>query len=250
MTRGDRSDYGKAFFSDRRQGSLNSAAQIVPLVLELVDAKSVVDVGCALGEWLSVFRQHGVRDYLGIDGDGVETSDLFIDEDRFQARDLAEGVALERRFDLAISIEVAEHLPETSAGIFVESLVRLAPVVLFSAAIPHQGGVGHVNMQWQSYWAELFERSGFVPIDCLRPTLWRNDEVHWWYRQNLLLYVSEDALADLPRLARARENTHRDQLDVVHPVAYLKKARRPTAVQHLAKLGRSIRKRMRRPLVR
>src|SRR5205085_11975533 len=111
--------------------------------------------------------------------------------DRFRAIDLREPFELPRTFDLAVSLEVAEHLPASSASAFVESLTRLAPAVLFSAAVPHQGGWNHLNEQWPQYWAEIFARHGFFPVDCLRERFWDRPNVRWWYAQNMVLYLAD-----------------------------------------------------------
>ena len=113
---------------------------MVPLVLQLLPVRSVVDVGCGDGSWLVVFRKLGVKEILGIDGEYVDPGLLQIPQDCFQAFDLAKPFSLGRVFDLAVSLEVAEHLPAECAPGFVECLTRLAPSVLFSAAIPFQGG--------------------------------------------------------------------------------------------------------------
>lgn len=143
--------YNEGFFQYLQEGSKRSAEQIVPILLELIQPQSVIDVGCGTGTWLSVFCEHGIEDIWGVDGDYVQEEALEIPKDRFLSHDLTKPLALDRKFDLAISLEVAEHLPCDSAEAFVDSLTQLAPVILFSAAIPFQGGVGHVNEQWQEY---------------------------------------------------------------------------------------------------
>ncbi|MBM3573091.1 MAG: hypothetical protein FJX52_12175 [Alphaproteobacteria bacterium] len=116
---------------------------------------------------------------------------------------------------------MAEHLPASRAAGFVADLVALAPIILFSAAIPGQTGTGHINEQWPDYWAELFGRHGYVAIDAIRPRVWRNEAVRWWYAQNLLLFASPAALAASPALAAARAQTRPDQLSLVHPRRFL-----------------------------
>ena len=148
--------YTADFFADHRDGARRSARVVVPLVLELVRARSVVDVGCGDGTWLSVFREHGVEDVRGIDGDYVDRAELQIPRERFHPHDLTRPLELGHTFDLAVSLEVAEHLPPESADDFVTSLTRHAPIVLFSAAAPYQGGQNHVNEQWPAYWAARF----------------------------------------------------------------------------------------------
>lgn len=61
---------------------------------------------------------------------------LYVSESIFYAHDLTKPLHLNRRFDLALSLEVAEHLPKKSAEIFVDTLCKLSDTIIFSAAIP------------------------------------------------------------------------------------------------------------------
>lgn len=194
---------------------------IVPLVVRRLRPQSVVDVGCGLGTWLAVFGENGVADVVGVDGDYVDPARLEIPPVSFVAHDLSRSLRLDRRFDLALSLEVAEHLPPRCAATFVDSLTALAPFVLFSAAIPFQGGTNHVNEQWPDYWAALFEARGFAPVDCFRRHVWGNDDVEWWYAQNTLLFVEEGRLGVPPGGGPPLERTPRAQLALVHPRQYL-----------------------------
>jgi len=194
--------YDREFQMLIRTGSLQSARVVVPLVIELVAPRSVVDVGCGSGAWLSFFAAAGVRDLAGLEGTSPDPDVLDIEVSQVKVCDLSKPFCLDREFDLAMSLEVAEHLPEESAASFIESLARLAPIVLFSAAIPGQGGVGHLNEQWPTYWASHFSRHGFEVCDCLRDRLWRDRRVEWWYRQNLLVFVRAQARSNYPRLDR------------------------------------------------
>jgi SAM-dependent methyltransferase len=213
--------YDQNFYSKESDACRRSARVIVPLVLDLLAPRRVVDVGCGVGTWLAVFGEHGVSDLLGIDGDYVDRSMLEIPQARFQAADLNRPIPPRDRFDLVVSLEVAEHLPPGSADQFVDTLAELGPAVLFSAAIPFQGGVHHVNEQWPEYWAERFERRGFVTIDCVRPKVWQDPDVLWYYAQNTLLYVRSEFMESRPRLRHAREITARSQLALVHPRKHL-----------------------------
>jgi SAM-dependent methyltransferase len=183
--------------------------------------QSVVDVGCGIGTWLSVFYEQGISDILGIDGAYVNRDQLLFPEEYFVACDLTKPLILpsdhRSSFDLAVSLEVAEHLPEESAAQFVASLVLLAPVVLFSAAIPHQGGTDHVNEQWPNYWAALFHDRGYVTIDWLRPQIWDNANVAYYYAQNSLLFVGEEHLAKYPELQGYIVAPEDAMLSRVHP---------------------------------
>lgn len=213
--------YTEEYYRRHHEASLRSAREIVPLVLALVQPRSVVEVGCGIGSWLSVFQVHGIDDVRGMDGDWVDRNMLVIREDRFAAVDLRRPLQVDRRFGLAVSMEVAEHLPGECARTFVEALTKLAPVILFSAAIPCQGGVGHVNEQWPEYWVEHFAQHGYAVIDSIRKKIWRNARVEWYYAQNALMFASGDFLARSPALRRELEHTAIGQLSVVHPRKYL-----------------------------
>lgn len=225
--------YDPDFFSSHHPGAASSASVIVPVILELTEARSVVDVGCGIGTWLTEFSRRGVSDFHGCDGPWVRPEQLVIPRERFTPGDLSRPMELGRRFDLAISLEVAEHLPESSADVFIESLTSLAPLVVFSAAIPQQGGTDHVNEQWPAYWAAKFATRGFAAIDCVRERVWNERGVEWWYAQNTILYASESALARsaiLRDLARTRGGEPRA---LVHPGCLATLAAQPIGVRRL-----------------
>ncbi len=217
------SSYTRDFYELIGEGTRSSAREIIPLLLDLLQPilpKSVVDVGCGTGSWLAAFQKLGIADCLGIDGDYVDRTILQIPLNQFQSADLKQPLQLNRKFDLAISLEVAEHLPSTCAENFVNSLTQLAPIILFSAAIPFQGGVEHVNEQWPQYWAYYFQKNGFAVIDCLRQKIWNNDKVEPWYAQNILVFVKQEHLSGYPRLVNEYQNTDLNQLAIVHPKIY------------------------------
>lgn len=143
--------YDKAFFDSQSDGAQASAAAVVPLVKRLLSPNSVLDVGCGPGTWVARWITEGVTDAIGVDGDYVDRSSLRIPAGQFVAADLEDPLHLGRTFDLVQSLEVAEHLDEVHADAFVASLARHGDTVLFSAALPGQGGAHHVNEQWPSY---------------------------------------------------------------------------------------------------
>jgi len=207
-----------------RDPSKRSARAVVPLVLEWVQPSSVVDVGCGLGMWASSFVELGVETVHGMDGPDVPTSELLIPKEDFVAVDLSNFVESARSYDLVVSLEVAEHLHGASAKGFVKTLTSLGPVVLFSAAIPHQRGANHLNEQWPSYWARLFAGRGYRAVDCVRPRIWNDESVEPYYCQNTILYVREEKLADYPALARRALPPGDLPLSLVHPHYYLKRS--------------------------
>jgi len=202
--------YERQDFERQQQRSREAAAVIIPLVLKITGARSVLDVGCGVGTWLAVCAEQGIDTYLGIDGFEIDPSAMLqIPRQNFRQADLREPLGLDRQYDLAMSLEVAEHLPPEIGPALVKQLTSAAPAVLFSAAIPGQTGPGHINERWPSYWADLFAKHDYCPVDEIRPAVWRRDDVVFWYRQNVILYLRRDRLpADYapPRL-----------LDVVHP---------------------------------
>ena len=187
-----------------------SAVAIVDLACKLILPTSVVDVGCGKGRFLEEFEGRGVLSILGLDGPPVAEA-FGPDRSKFLVVDLTKPVVLDRRFDLALCLEVAEHLPPESADLLVKTLTDMAPVVIFSAAHPHQGGQGHINEQWPTYWYRRFARHGYVALDLLRGPLSDIPEVLDCYRRNLVFYVKSSRVAEI--LARA------DDLDV--PDAYV-----------------------------
>ena len=235
--------YDSYFYSSRYEWTAQAAGRILDLVLpRLPPVHSALDVGCGVGAWLSILKERGVADVAGVDGAWVDEQLLKIPADKFRRADLSSPLNLERKFDLAISLEVAEHLPPTRADGFVGELTRAADFVLFSAAIPFQGGYGHVNEQWQSHWAEMFARRGFSVRDWIRPRLWTDRTIPVWYRENLLLFVAERRLGEL---APAPDGTPDAviPLDLVHPEAYLSKVDPDSLRLGLAVFRRALKKR-------
>jgi SAM-dependent methyltransferase len=212
-------------FYEARVDSLKSANVIVPLVLNFVKPKRVVDIGCGTGAFLSIFRNHGVKNILGIDGKWVNKDKLQIPEESFHVADLEKPLNINKKFDLVVSVEVAEHLPEKYAETYVNSLTKLGPVILFSAAIPFQYGPHHVNLQWPKYWVSLFRKRGYVPVDCLRKKIWTNEDVAFWYSQNILFFVKKDYLKKNRKLKKEAELTDESFLSLIHPKMYLIKAK-------------------------
>ena len=212
--------YDRTFYEINSDTSYQSATKVVPLVLELINCNSVIDIGCGTGTWLRAFQEHGVADLLGIDGDYVDKGMLQIPEQNFISYNLKDPYRSERRFDLVVSLEVGEHLPDERSDAFVETLTRLGPVVLFSAAVPHQTGTFHINEQWPDYWAEKFRKQNFTAVDCLRHKIWNDPQVEWWYAQNIFIYAQQEyfeANESLREAARGGFN----RLSVVHPGLHL-----------------------------
>jgi SAM-dependent methyltransferase len=217
--------YDSAFQNMTATGSAYAASRIISIVQTIMLVQSVVDIGCARGTWLRQWQAQGVNDVIGVDGGYVDRDKLEIAARCFVVHDLATHYDLRRRFDLAQSLEVAEHLAPTRAASFVADIVALAPAVLFSAAAPGQGGENHLNEQPHSYWRALFRNHGYVAIDCFRPLLAKDAEIPRWYRYNLILYVRRDELQTITPFARMFQLSDQEPITDTSPFAYkLRKA--------------------------
>lgn len=185
--------YDNAFYAEQAEGSYRSALKVLSVVLkQLGSPASILDVGCGVGTWL-----HAAQELLtsceiqGVDHPGVLNQKLQIPKEHFLERDLSTNLQLNRRFDLVISLEVAEHIDPEKATTFVGNLTRHGDCILFSAAIPGQGGTHHVNERFPSYWIEKFKAEGYTCYDTIRPELWLDPEVAFWYQQNILLFARQ-----------------------------------------------------------
>lgn len=182
--------YNADFYDYIARGSSSSARAVVPLVLRHMSVGSIVDVGAGNGRWLDTWMAQGVSDALAVDGDYVDQSRLAIPPQNFVAHDLAQPLDLARRFDLVQSLEVAEHIAQDRADGFVDSLCSHGDIVLFSAAVPNQGGEFHVNEQPPEYWRRKFASRGYDCFDWLRPLIADQQTIKPWYRFNMIMYAN------------------------------------------------------------
>ena len=130
---------------------------------------------------------------LGLDGHYIKEDLLVIPKEKFLMVNLDKGFQLPRKYELVISLEVAEHIQPSFAKQFIDSLCKTGDVILFSAAIPGQGGLNHLNEQYPAYWAKLFKQNEFSPYDCIRQEIWMNEKIDSCYRQNIFFYVKDEA---------------------------------------------------------
>lgn len=185
--------------------TISSADVILPMVFDRFRPKTVVDIGCGHGIWLSKTRQLGATGLLGVDGAYIDSGQMLISSDCFKVMDLNHPSPIDRKFDLAMSLEVAEHLRPDSTEAYLGLLTSLSDQILFSAAIPGQEGDAHINARWPAFWIDEFKKKGFIALDFIRPQIWHNEAVALCYRQNILFFVSEkiynssEVYQELPR---------------------------------------------------
>ncbi len=210
--------YNKEFFESEAESSIKSARGIVPYIIEAIHPSSVIDVGCGIGAWLREFQ---LEDMLGVEGTWVNDKKLLVPKEKLVNHDLNKPLRLPRRYDIALCLEVGEHLPESSSKNLVKTLTDASNIVVFSAAIPHQGGNHHVNEQFPEYWCAFFRERGYVPVDYLREKIWYNMDVNFWYSQNTVFYVKKSVIADYPKLNAKYLQNPNPPLNIIHPSMYL-----------------------------
>jgi len=214
--------YDKTFYGDLENTALPSSEIIVPYLMKLVEPKSVIDFGCGTAWWLKTFKGQGAERIQGIDGPFVPDELLAIETKEILRTDMSNPIHIAERFDLSMSLEVAEHLPEAKASLFVDELCKAAPVVFFAAAIPGQGGAGHINEQWPGYWAAEFKRNGYKCFDIIRSRFWNVPNVAWWYKQNAFIYVSEEKMEAFQSFESVEPE---DVKNYIHPELFASKLR-------------------------
>ena len=171
---------------------IDAPSVIFPIINELYRPKNILDVGCGIGTWLKTISDHGIEDYLGIDGIEVGVNEFLVSKEKFKKYDLTHHWDLGRKFDLLLCLEVAEHLPSDLASDFVQSLTNHSDIIIFSAACPNQPGQGHINCQWIDYWQDLFNKHRYACFDEIRPLVWNKDFPEWWYKQNIFVAKKDE----------------------------------------------------------
>ena len=209
--------YTSDFYTQIQNRSKQSARIVLPYLFNYFRPKSVIDVGCGTGDWLSVFKENGIEDITGVDGEYVDRKMLQIPENNFVSYDLKSQYNSGKKYDLAMSVEVGEHLPDTLADNLVDSLCNHADIIMFSAAIPGQGGTYHINEQPHEYWINKFEKRGYETYDFLREQIWFEPYVECWYRQNILLFIKPSAIARITDKDGRVKKGYNKHLPSVHP---------------------------------
>lgn len=212
--------YSHDFYSYIDAGSRRSARAVASLLLPEIRITSLLDIGAGHGAWAAEWLAAGVTDVLAVDGDYVDAEQLAVPAKNFRAHDLSTKLDLKRRFDLVQTLEVAEHLPEAKADLFVDNLVRHGDVILFSAAVPHQGGEHHVNEQPPEYWRRKFAARGYRTFDFVRPALAGKSEIMPWYRFNSYIYANASGEKRLSQAIRATRVPEERSLEIGGDMAW------------------------------
>jgi SAM-dependent methyltransferase len=215
--------YGDDFYNSQMDGSYRSAKRYVDFLTSLYKPLSVVDIGCGRGTWLKAFKDNGTDIVVGFDGVWNNKNNMIDQSILYYSVDLNKPLTEthKEKYDLAISLEVAEHLEESSAKTLIESITSLADVVMFGAAYTKQGGTNHLNEQPHTYWAKIFEEYGYLPYDLFRPLFWGDAEIEFWYQQNTFLYVKNNTIL-IQTLSKAGYHPMQNIafMDCIHPILY------------------------------
>lgn len=213
--------YNKTFFEQQRKSNISSAKTIVPIVCELLErfnaisTHTVIDLGCATGNWLSVFKENGWS-VKGVDGGKISEDLLMIDKEEFVLHDFSTKYIDNMKYSIAMSLECAEHISEEAGDSLIDTLTQLSNIILFSAAIPHQRGKHHINEQYQSYWISKFEKRGFQVLDVIRPRVWNCESVRGFYAQNIFMYVKKDT-EEYEKLSGLLNENVPEMYNIIHP---------------------------------
>ena len=183
--------YDEEFYKTNAQESYDSAIKIIDIIKKFYTPQSVFDLGCGVGTWLKAWQDNGVSEILGVDANEMDEKYLYIPRKNLKIIDFEkQTVKLEKKFDMAMSLECLEHISNMREDVAFKTLTNAADFVLFSAAIPYQVGTNHINNHKLIYWVDKFKKEGFSCFDIVRPELLKNSiDVGPWYIQNVLVFA-------------------------------------------------------------
>jgi|688.fasta_scaffold450246_2 hypothetical protein len=221
------SAYNDNFYLDNRT-RIKSAEEFLSYLFKYFKPKSLVDVGCGRGAWLKVAQNLGVNNLLGIDGQWNKEKLILRNTKKckidFIYKDLNYFFKVDKKYDLAICLEVAEHLNSSSAINLIKSIINLSDTIVFSAAFNMQGGVMHINEREHSYWGQLFLKNNFIVFDIFRPNLWKKNNISFWYRQNAFLFVKKKSkIFNILIKCNINPLSNTDFMDCVHPELFYRR---------------------------
>lgn len=182
--------YDQKFFNNTLKFENSSAKAFVGILIKYFEPKSVIDIGCGIGIYLTEFNNSRIE-ILGFDGSPAAIADSLVG-DKIKLHDLCRPFKLNRQFDLCLCLEVAEHLKSTCSQTLTDTLTNLSKTIIFTAATPGQGpkSIGHINEQLPEYWQKLFKQKNFTLNKKLTERIKRQmeaEKIVWWLTKNLMI---------------------------------------------------------------
>ena len=212
--------YINFFYLKHRPLTLSSAKKIIKLFPNFFQPDSILDIGCGTGEWIQTFKdRYPLCRFTGIDGKWIKKNNLVCKDFDFLDIDLnleLSSNVFNKKYDLVNCLETITDLTEQRGKDLVKKICKITNLCLFSSGTPVQTHGPHKNQQWQSYWHVLFDKNEFTAIDFIRPSIWNDDDVGPYYRQNCFLFVKKSWLNNNPQWKNLSKN-YKFPTDVVHP---------------------------------
>lgn len=175
-----------------------TAKFVTQIILKIFPTpKSIIDIGCGQGVWLNEFLKiYKFEKIVAVDSNRSDFKYIAGNEKiKILRIDLEEEEIPKQYCDIAICLEVLEHLSENSA-IRVAEYLSNSKLLVFSAATPGQGGTGHINEKPTKFWQNFFEERGFFTADIVRPQIIKMKDVPNYYRNNILVFIKINALGN------------------------------------------------------
>lgn len=187
--------YTKKYIEGETRITAPSVSHVVDTLMDVFSPSSVVDLGCAQGNYLLNFAERGV-DIFGYEGSSHAVKNALIPPDKITRQDLTKPFTAPRQYDLAMSFEVGEHLPKSAAETFVKNIIHFSNAIAYTAAHPGQGGTDHVNEQPQAYWIGIFRKHGYEYDERTSKrlkSLFEEQNCAWWLAKNIMVFRAENA---------------------------------------------------------
>lgn len=147
------------------------------------DVRTIIDIGCGDGYYTKRLTEHGFE-CIGFDGSPLTPE---ITNGICEVRDFSEQVNM-GEFDLVLSLEVGEHIPDKYEQVFIDNLICASKgYICLSWGVEGQQGVGHVNCRNNDYVIkELFERGFIYSAD--KSQYLRDNSTLPWFKNTVLIF--------------------------------------------------------------